>query len=330
MEVDALVDDAFLSGRDVFQIDRRTVYLADDEMVVLIRFGQLALRLKQECAVRAVELPGAGVSRAVANGADQIVEREVACRHLRRIGLDAHSRLRAIYGNLADARQNADALADLRAGVIPELTFGDAVAAEADVDQRLIVRICLGKCWGRGKVHGQLRFCARDSSLHIRRGGVHILRERKLQDEAGGALPAARGHKFKAGDLHELALERRGHVVSHGFGRGAGIADADLDYGVVHCRQVIYRQREIREHAKENDRCGQNDRHHRAANKWFGKIHDYWPSAAPDAPAADGGGATITLPPGIIVNCPVSTTRSPAATPLVTTTSSPWRCPSVT
>src|SRR5579883_2627432 len=52
-------------------------------------------------------------------------------------------------------------------------------------------------------------------------------------------------------------------------------------------------------------------------------------------PGGGGGGVgedccTVTLPPGATVSWPVTMTDSPAATPLVTTTSSPCRCPSVT
>ena len=236
MYVDALVDHAFLRRRDVLQIDRRAIDLADDQIVVLAGIGQLALRFEQEGSMRAVELPGAGVTCPAMDGVHQVVERQIASRHRRRICFYAQCRLRAVHGDLAHARQNADALADLGARVIPELPFGDAVAGKSDINERLVVRVRFAEGWWRWQVDWQLRFRLRDRGLHVGGGGINALRERELQDEAGVTLPAVRGHKLKPGNLHELTLERRGHVVGHGLGRGARIAYAHLDDGVVHGR----------------------------------------------------------------------------------------------
>ncbi len=91
--------------RDILQIDRRAVRLADDKLLVLRRLAQLALRLEQERPVRAVELPRAGIARAVLDRGIQIVDRQVARGHGGRIGLDAHRGLRAVNGHLAHARK---------------------------------------------------------------------------------------------------------------------------------------------------------------------------------------------------------------------------------
>ena len=120
-------------GGNVLQINRSAVALADDELVVLLGGAQLALRLQAESAMRAIELAGAGVARAILDRVGQIFECDVADGHGGGIRFDAHCRLRAKHGNLADSRQNADAFADLRAGVIVELAFGGRVADERDI-----------------------------------------------------------------------------------------------------------------------------------------------------------------------------------------------------
>ena len=63
--------------------------------------------------------------------AGQIVHGDAAAGHRRRIGLDAHRRLRAETPHLAHAGQNADALAHLRVGVVVKLPAGHGVAGQA-------------------------------------------------------------------------------------------------------------------------------------------------------------------------------------------------------
>src|SRR5208282_6096990 len=109
-------------------MNRRTIALSDDEAVVLVGGHELSLRLQQESAIRAVELASPGVGSAVLDGIGQIFEGDIADRHFRRIGFNPHCRLSAVYRNLADPRQNADALANLSIGVVVELAFGGGVA----------------------------------------------------------------------------------------------------------------------------------------------------------------------------------------------------------
>ena len=50
------------------------------------------------------------------------------------------------------------------------------------------------------------------------------------------------GHHLQSGNLHELAFERRGHIVGHRLGRGARIAHLNLNHRIVHRRQIVHRQ----------------------------------------------------------------------------------------
>ncbi len=256
----------------------------------------------------------------------QIFKRDVANRHRRRIGLDAHRRLRAVHRNLADAGQNADALADLRVGVVVELAFGGRVADQRDIHDRLIVRVRLGKRRRAGQIDGKLSLRARDCRLHVGGGSVQALREIELQHEAGVSLTVVGGHQFQARNLHELALQRRGHVVRHRLGRCARIVDLHLDHGIIDGRQIADRQAKIGHHSEQDDRDGQRHRHDGTTNEEFGEIHDWPPGFCAALPLAFEAGAelelssTRTLPPGRTSIWPASTTRSFAATPSVTTT----------
>ena len=93
--VHALVLQAVFYFGDVLEVDGRAVALADDEIVVVLGLVQLALRLQQKGFVLAVKLSGAGVAGAVLDGRGEIVDGDVSGGHGRRIGLDAHGRLRA-------------------------------------------------------------------------------------------------------------------------------------------------------------------------------------------------------------------------------------------
>ncbi len=102
--VNAFVLHAVRCRRDVSQIDRGAVVLSHDQIVILFRIAQLPLRLEQESLVFPVELSRARIARAVLDGARKIINRQVARSHGRWIGLDSHSRLRAVHRNLAHTR----------------------------------------------------------------------------------------------------------------------------------------------------------------------------------------------------------------------------------
>src|SRR5438094_4172255 len=69
----------------------------------------------------AVKLAGAGVAGSVLQRRGQLIDGQIARGHRGRVRLDANGGLSAIDGDLAHARENANALADLRIGVVEEL-----------------------------------------------------------------------------------------------------------------------------------------------------------------------------------------------------------------
>ena len=153
--VDALVLHACLRAGDIFQVDGRAVAFADDQVVVLLGVVSCPCGWSRKLRCGPSNWPGAGVAGAVLDRVGQIFQRDVADRHRRGIGLDAHRRLRAVDRNLAHARQNADALADLRVGVVVELAVRHRVADQRDVHDRLVVRVRLGERGRAGQIDGQ-------------------------------------------------------------------------------------------------------------------------------------------------------------------------------
>ena len=120
---------------------------------------------------------------------------------------------------------------------------------------------------GLGRSTGSCPGRLRDRRLHVGRSRVEALGEIELQDEAGVSLAVVGGHQLEAGNLHELALERRGHVVGHRLGRGARIVHLHLDHRIIDRRQIVHRQLKIGQHSEQNDRDRQHDRHHRTTNE---------------------------------------------------------------
>ena len=311
--LDALVLDRVFHLGDVVEIHGSAVGAADDQISVRLRGVQLAVGPKQRGSRRAVKLPRARIAGAVFHGGHQIVDRNSARPHLGGIDLDAHGGLRAEHVHAAHAGQNADSLAHLRASVIVELAGRDRIAGERDVQNRLVVRIRLGIRGRRRQIRGKAAGGLRDGCLHVGGGRVDALVQRELQREAHVALRALRGHQLQSVDLHELPLERRGDIVGDGVRARARIICLHGNDRIVHHRQIVHRKAQITEHAENDHGDGQDRRHDRPANEWFGKIHD--------CPAAGAGAAapvtTRTLPPGITPSWPLMTTRSPALQPLL-------------
>ncbi len=139
----------------------------------------------------------------------------------------------AVYCNLADPRQNADALAHLSIGVVVELAFGGRIAHHRDVHDRLIVGVGFRECGRAGQIDGKLSLRPRDCCLNVGGSAVEALGEIELQHEAGMSLAIIGRHQFQARNLHELALEWRGDIVGHRLRRRSRIIDLHLDHGII-------------------------------------------------------------------------------------------------
>src|SRR5262249_19226185 len=135
------------------------VLVTDNEVAVVSGIIQLALRTKQQCAGRVIELSCADRAGAVSDRGSQIIDGYAASPHGGRIGLDPDRRFRAEYANTAHAAQNADPLAHLRAGIVVELSRGHRVADQRNVHDRLVIGVSLGKRRRRRQVDRQTAGC---------------------------------------------------------------------------------------------------------------------------------------------------------------------------
>src|SRR5262249_4481184 len=104
---------------------------------------ELALRSKQRCSRWAIELTRANITRSVLDRRRQVIHRYAASPHCSRIGLNSNRGFCSVNVNSTDARQDADALTDLRASVVIKLSGCDRVGGERDVHYRLVIWIRL-------------------------------------------------------------------------------------------------------------------------------------------------------------------------------------------
>jgi hypothetical protein len=84
------------------------------------------------------------------------------------------------------------------------------------------------------------------------------------------ALRALRGNEFKAVDLHELPLERRGDVVGYRVRARAGIIRLHGNHRIVHDGQIVDRETQVSEDAEDDYGHRQNGGHDRLAYEWLG------------------------------------------------------------
>ena len=102
--VDPLVLDGFPDVGDVAQVHRRAVARAHDQVLVRVDAVELAVGPEQRGPRRRIELAGARIAGAAADGARQIVDGDPARPHGPRVRLDADRRLRAEDRHPAHAR----------------------------------------------------------------------------------------------------------------------------------------------------------------------------------------------------------------------------------
>ena len=275
----ALVLDRLPDVGDVAQVHGRAVGRGHHEALVGLDAVELPVGPEERGARGRVELAGAGIAGAAADGRRQVVDRDAPRPHRAGVRLDADRRLGAEDGHAAHPRQDADALADLDVPVVVELPGRDRVARQRDVHDRLVVRIRLGQGRRRREVDREAPGGLRDRGLDVGRRGVDVLVQGELEGQAHVPLGALRRDDLEAGDLHELALERRRDVVGHRVRAGAGVVGLHLDDRVVHGGQVVHRQLPVAEDAEQHHRGGEDRRHDRPADERLGQVHGF--GAAP-------------------------------------------------
>ncbi len=177
-----------------------------------------------------------GVTRSALDRGAQIVNRDSARPHSRRIRFDPNRRLRAIDIYPRHAGQDTEALAHLRACVVIELARRDGIAGQRDVHDRLIVRVAFRICRRRRKIGRQTADRLGDCRLYVGGRGINVFFESELKRESCDSLSALGSHHLEPVDLHELALERGGNVVRNRIRACSRVTHRHLDHRIINCR----------------------------------------------------------------------------------------------
>src|SRR5450432_1897743 len=112
-------------SRDIAEINRGIVRPApDDEIAIAFRVFDLAVRPERDRLGFAIELPGARISGAGADGSGQIVEGQVPRHERAGVDLDPDRAPHAIDVYLGDAGQDVDSLLHLSCAIAVELAVG--------------------------------------------------------------------------------------------------------------------------------------------------------------------------------------------------------------
>ncbi len=295
---------------DILDLDRRAVPIGDHRLVPRGGLEQLIVGIDGEVARIPVQRALRRIDGEIADGVAHVFQAEIHIGQLGRIDLDADGRLLlAGDGDDADTGHAADLLRHDSVGEIVDRGPRQRVRGHRQQQDRRVGRVDLAVARRVGKVLRQLAGSRVDGGLHILGGGVDIAVEIELQDHIHAAQAGRGQHLRHAGNLRELAFERRGHRGRHGLRIGAGQAGIDLDGGEIDLRQLGDGQQRKGDHAGQQDRRHQQGGGDRPLDEGFGDIHPFTASAR-----------ISTLLPVSRRYWPLVTTVSPSVTPLVTTT----------
>ena len=200
--------------------------------------------------------------------------RQAVAGQLGGIDLDADGGERAAADrDLADSRNLGELLLDDGGGRVVHLVGGVLVRGEPEDHDGRVGGVPLAVGGIAGEVGGQVGACGVDGGLDVAGGAVDVAAEVELDGDVGGAEAARGGHLGDAGDVAELALQRRGDGGGHDLGAGARQAGVDRDGGEVDLRQRRDRQQVEADGAGDGDRDGEQRRGDGAVDEWGGDVH---------------------------------------------------------
>ncbi len=274
-----VVLDAVDHLRDVGQMHRRVVLVADDGRAIVLGVGKLVVGADAETLHGAVEAAFGRVHVGLGQRRTHVLHGQAEAGKLRRIDLHAHGRTHvasdADQANAADLRQ---ALRDDAVGVVVDLAQRARVRGQHQGEDRRVGRIDL-------VVHRRIRQVGRqgaarrvDRRLYVLAGSVDVAALVELDDDRRETGRAVRAHRGDAGDLAELALQRRGHQRGHRRGAGAGILRRHHQARRIDVGQCGDRQRAIADHADQQQRHHQQRGGDRALDEDRGKAHKNVPA----------------------------------------------------
>ncbi len=226
------------NGGDIAEAHRRAVAIGDDERAIAVAGQKLIVRADREGLMRAVEIPFRLIDVGLAQREAQILKTQSVRSELRRIRLNPHGRpLAAADADHADAGELRNFLRERRLGEIFDLVQRQARRSQRKRHDRRVGRIDLAVDRRIRQILRQQIRRRVDRRLHFLLGDVDVEIEDELQRDDRAAKRARRRHLVQAGDLAELALERRRHRRRHHVRAGARIKRQHLNCRVIDLRQ---------------------------------------------------------------------------------------------
>ena len=197
---------------DVAHPQRRTVLVADDQVVV--RFGrqQLIVGIERVGLLRAIQCAFGEIDIGFAEHRAYGLETDAARGERLRVDLNANRRLLLPADtDQTDARNLRDLLHQDVFGVSVNGGQRVGIGGHRQHEDGSVGRIDLPDRWWIGHVRRQLPAGCVNPGQNIRGGAVDVATQIELHRDRGEAERARRGHLDDAGNLPELQLEGRCH-----------------------------------------------------------------------------------------------------------------------
>ncbi len=195
---------------DVAYPHRGAIAIGDDDVVERFGLDDLVVGLDGQAGARSRERALGRIGRRIDECAADFLQRQAAGGELCRIDLDPDRRaLLAAERDQGDARHLGNLLGEEAVGIFVDDGDRQGVRAGRQDQNRRIGRIELlvGRWRGHGLRQGLAR--CRDRRLHVLGGEIDVAIEAELYRDRCGAERAERGHLRDAGDLADLAFQRR-------------------------------------------------------------------------------------------------------------------------
>ena len=265
---------------DVAYPHRGAIAIGDDDVVERFGFDDLVVGLDGQARARSRERALGRIGRRIDECAADFLQGQATRGELCRIDLDTDRRaLLAAERNQGDARHLGNLLGEEAVGIFVDNGDRQGVRAGRQDQNRRIGRIELlvGRRRGHALRQGLAR--CRDRRLHVLGGEIDVAIEAELYRDRCGAERAERGHLRDAGDLADLAFQRRRDRGGHGLG-----ARTCQRRRNEHGREVDLRQRRDRQERKcreaEECQCTHHQRRrHRTPDEGLGEVHLTFPDA---------------------------------------------------
>ncbi len=226
------------NGGDIAEAHRRAVAIRDDERAIAGARQKLVVGADREGLVRSVEIPFRLIDVGLTQREAQVLETQSVRSELRRVRLDSHrGPLATADADHADARELRNFLRKRRLSKVFDLVERQARRRQRNRHDRGVGRIDLAVDRRIWQILGQQIRRRVDRRLYFLLGDVDVEIEDELQSDDRAAKRACRCHLVQAGDLAELALERRGHRRGHYLRAGARIKRQDLNCRVINLRK---------------------------------------------------------------------------------------------